>query len=209
MKKNWKLLALVLAALLLCTACEERKVVDISDGGDMIGSTAPGAAPAAPAEETPEGPVEAAPAEEQIAEDVGEEKLASDLPTGKIKLVSISLAPGGSGMCLVPLSPGGVFVINNVLSESCTITSDAKDLLIADCTVEAEEGMDAELKFELLQKDTQIMSVSLSASLKEGENTIQVLIRLGEPVSGEYVGKLYINGEFIGGEFTGGETENA
>ena len=49
MKKLWKIFALVLAVLLLCTACEQRKVIDISDGGDMIGdaAAAPAAAPAA------------------------------------------------------------------------------------------------------------------------------------------------------------------
>ena len=207
MKKHWKILALVLAALLLCTACEERKVVDISDGGDMIGSDIPAAAPkteapapadkaeatSAPETEEPEEKTEV-----KTEDKAGDKTSMAGLATGKVSLREMSMKAKGKGMCLVPLDTGAVFVLNNVLTETCTITTDPNDFVSADCTVKAAEGMDALLEFVLLQGDKEVVTAKLSASLNEGENSIQVLIRLGSAASGEYTGRLYVNGELIG-----------
>ena len=194
MKKLWKIFALVLAVLLLCTACEQRKVIDISDGGDMIGdaAAAPAAAPAAkPATTAPEKNEEQPAAEEA-------EKAPVPVTDGDVTVKEMSMRAGGKGMCLVPVNKGGVFVVNSVLSETCTITTDPKDFLSADCTVQAKGRTDAALEFVLLQKDKELLHCKLDASLKEGENSIQVLIRLEGAASGEYVGRLYVNGDFIG-----------
>ena len=98
----------------------------------------------------------------------------------------------------MPQKTGAVFVLNNVLTESCTITTDPKDYVSAACTVKAAEGMDALLEFVLLQNGEEILTADLNASLTEGENSIQVLVRLGAAATGEYVGRLFINGELIG-----------
>ncbi len=197
MKKHWRIFALLLAVLLLCTACEKRKVIDISDGGDMIGdgAAAPAAAPAAkPAETAKPAPEKT---EEQPAAEEAE-KAPVPVTDGDVTVKEMSMRAGGKGMCLVPVNKGGVFVINNVISETCTITTDPKDFLSADCTVQAKESADAALEFVLLQKDQELLHCKLDASLQEGENSIQVLIRLEGPASGEYVGRLYVNGDFIG-----------
>ena len=86
----------------------------------------------------------------------------------------------------------------NATPRTCTITTDPKDFLSADCTVQAKGRTDAALEFVLLQKDKELLHCKLDASLKEGENSIQVLIRLEGAASGEYVGRLYVNGDFIG-----------
>lgn len=181
MKTKWKALTLLLAAMLLFTACEERRTVDISDGGNL-------AQPAVNVD---------------YLASAGEETVGMDSPETAVTLVSMSLKSGGSGTRLVPLEPGGVFVINNVLADNCTITSNPKDLLIADCTLKSEEAAEVELEFKLFQDEKEIMTAGMTAALEEGENTIQVLIRLEGSVSGKYQGRLYVNGALIGSESGG------
>ena len=209
MKKKWSALALILAGLLLFAGCEERRTVDISDGGDLTavaGKTSPAPAEIAPQETAEAGETETG--EEERQEPAPTETPAeNDAAGGAVTLVEMELSGGGTGMCLVPLESGGVFVINGVLSDSCVITTAPKDLLIADCTVSAETGMDAELEYILTQGEKELIHTKLSASLAEGENSVQVLLRLDGPVSGEYTGTLFINGERIGSAFTGGDTK--
>ena len=81
---------------------------------------------------------------------------------------------------------------------TCTITTDPKNFIGADCTLKAASGAEADVRFVLMQGGQEVISAAAKVSFNEGENTIQVLIRLTDTASGEYTGKLYIGGELIG-----------
>ena len=197
MKKNGKVLTLILAVMLLCTACEERRVIDISDGGEMLGSGAPVSVPGS--EEKPAQTQETAAEDTAAAEPESEQETAAGVTSdGNIALEKMAMKANTKGMCLVPTVDGAVFVVNKVQLGTCTITTDPKNFIGADCTLKAASGAEADVRFVLMQGGREVISAAAKVTFNEGENTIQVLIRLTDTASGEYTGKLYIGGELIG-----------
>lgn len=208
MKKHWHLLALVLAVLLLGTACAERKTVDVSDAGDRPGystgtrtntppkTTQATAEPEKPAETEAETASTAEPAEEVQSAQTGSATAAG--PTGRVDGGEVTMNAPKKGMCLVPLNTGAVFVINGKQAGDCTIKTDPKDYIVFNCTMKVKDSLDANMKFVLLQGGNEVLTAEKTITIAGGENTVQMLVRVGGTAIGQYTGRLYINGELIG-----------
>lgn len=102
-----------------------------------------------------------------------------------------------SGLYAVPYDESIVFIVNKTTDATVQLQNASDKLLAYRCLMTLDAAQDAQIALQLYQDGVQLLADMTSASLNGGQNTVEVLMKLPESVSGSYRLELRYNGTLV------------
>ena len=138
-----------------------------------------------------------------IQEESEETETAAPAETGPESVPGLTISDAAfsaiteSGLYAVPYDESIVFIVNQTTDATVQLQDASDKLLTYSCLMTLDAAQDAQIALQLYQDGAQLLADVTSAILTAGENTLEVMMKLPDSVSGSYRLELRYNGTLV------------